>query len=243
MRAVLTYHSLDRSGSAISQTPEAFARQMAWLAAQQVAVVSLDTLLAMPSSARACAITFDDGLQNVADHAAPILAAHGWTATMFVPTARVGGDNRWSAEGRHPVPTLPVMGWDALGRLAEAGWVIAAHTRNHPSLPTLEDAALDDELEGAHADIVAALGVAPRWLAYPFGDHDARVVARAARWYAGACTTELRHLAPGDPPLMVPRLDAWYLASAMQWWAWGSSAWRSYFAARRAMRRVRAALG
>lgn len=242
MRAVLTYHSLDDSGSAISQTPEAFARQMAWLAAQQVAVVSLDALLAMPVLARACAITFDDGLQNVADHAAPILAARGWSATMFVPTARVGGDNRWSAAGRHPIPVLRVMDWDALGRLADAGWTIGAHTRTHPSLPTLDDAALDDELGGAHDDIRAGLGLTPHWLAYPFGDHDARVVARAARWYHGACTTELRALGAAEAPLAVPRLDAWYLETAMRW-DWGSSRWRGYFALRRVLRQTRAAVG
>jgi peptidoglycan/xylan/chitin deacetylase (PgdA/CDA1 family) len=243
MRAILTYHSLDDSGSAISQPPEAFARQMAWLAAQQVAVVSLDALLALPASARACAITFDDGLQTVADLAAPILAERGWTATMFVPTAHVGGDNRWNAAGRHPVPTLPVMDWNALGRLAEAGWTIGAHSRTHPSLPTLADAALDEELAGAQADIVAHLGRTPHWLAYPFGDHDARVATRAAQWYRGACTTELRALADDDAPLALPRLDAWYLEPAMRRWAWGSRGWRGYVALRCGLRHVRAMIG
>jgi hypothetical protein len=73
--------------------------------------------------------------------------------------------------------------------------------------------------------------------------NEARVAARAARWYAGACTTELRALAVNDPPLCVPRLDAWYLGTAMRRWAWGSPAWRGYFAVRRAIRRVRAVLG
>jgi len=72
--------------------------------------------------------------------------------------------------------------------------------------------------------------------------NEARVAARAARWYAGACTTELRALAVNDPPLCVPRLDAWYLGTAMRRWAWGSPAWRGYFAVRRAIRRVRAVL-
>ena len=240
MRAILTYHSLDRSGSAISVTPESFARQMHWLASQQVAVVSLDALLALPPSVPACAITFDDALQNVHDLALPVLAARGWSATMFVPTAYVGGVNRWNITGRHPIPPLPVMDWDALGRLVDAGWHIGAHTRTHPSLPSLDDAALDEELEGSQADIVARLGLTPQWLAYPFGDLSARVVARAARWYAGACTTELRALAVDDAPLAVPRLDAWYLETAMRHWAWGSPAWRGYFATRRGLRRVRA---
>jgi peptidoglycan/xylan/chitin deacetylase (PgdA/CDA1 family) len=243
MRAILTYHSLDRSGSAISVAPESFARQMHWLASQSVAVVSLDELLALPPSVRACAITFDDALQNVADHALPIFAAYGWTATVFVPTARVGRDNLWKAQGRHPVPALPLMPWDTLGRLAESGWSIESHTRSHPSLPSLSDTCLDDELGGAQADIIAELGITPRWLAYPFGDYDARVSARCAKWYTGACTTVLRPLAPADAPFALPRLDAWYLGLAMRHWNWGSPAWRGYFAVRRLMRRVREVLG
>ena len=44
MRAILTYHSIDESGSPISMSEEVFRSQIAWLAKGHVKVVSLETL-------------------------------------------------------------------------------------------------------------------------------------------------------------------------------------------------------
>ena len=44
MRAILTYHSIDESGSAISISEAVFRAQIAWLAKSDVRVVTLDAL-------------------------------------------------------------------------------------------------------------------------------------------------------------------------------------------------------
>jgi len=51
MRAILTYHSIDESGSVISISEEVFREQIAWLARSHVRVVTLDTLMRMHSDA------------------------------------------------------------------------------------------------------------------------------------------------------------------------------------------------
>jgi peptidoglycan/xylan/chitin deacetylase (PgdA/CDA1 family) len=240
VRAILTYHSIDPSGSAVSVDPEAFAGQLAWLAREDVQVVTLDTLLALPHDTRAVAITFDDALANIATEAAPWLAERGWPATVFVPTRHVGRDNQWQAQGQHTVPVLPLLDWEGLGRLTEAGWTVGAHTRHHARLPACADAALADELEGAVADITTHLGSVPRWLAYPFGDMDRRVRDAAAQWFTGACTTVLRPLGGGDDPLALPRLDAYYLTPRVCGLPWGGETLRRYLAVRRLLRDTRA---
>jgi peptidoglycan/xylan/chitin deacetylase (PgdA/CDA1 family) len=240
VRAILTYHSIDPSGSAISVHPEAFARQVAWLARERVRVVTLDALLTLPADAQAVAITFDDALANIASTAAPILAAQGWPATVFVPTAHVGRDNQWQAQGHHQVPALPVLDWGALEQLVAGGWTVGAHTRHHARLPSCSDGALADELGGAVADIGRHLGATPDWLAYPFGDLDRRVRDAAARWFTGACTTVLRPLGGGEDPLALPRLDAYYLSPRVCRWRWGGGRMRRYLAARRLLRDTRA---
>ena len=45
MRAILTWHSLDRSGSPISVPPEEFRRQVEWLTASGVRAVTVGKLL------------------------------------------------------------------------------------------------------------------------------------------------------------------------------------------------------
>ena len=56
MRAILTYHSIDESGSPISISEQVFRSQIAWLAKGHVKVVSLETLMGMPASANAVAL-------------------------------------------------------------------------------------------------------------------------------------------------------------------------------------------
>jgi peptidoglycan/xylan/chitin deacetylase (PgdA/CDA1 family) len=239
MRAILTYHSIDGSGSAVSVSPSSFRRQIEWLAAEGVRVVSLAELPALPPESRAVALTFDDGIANLDAEAAPVLQANGMTATVFVVTNRVGKDNRWEGRSRYRSPALPLLGWDELGRLASRGWGIGSHSRTHCRLPGCGDGRLDDELDGSAGDIAAALGTRPRWLAYPYGALDARVAARAAATYELACTTELRPLGVRVPPMRLPRIDAWYLRSGLRRVGWGSPAFRAILGARRLMRAAR----
>jgi len=66
VKATLTYHSLDDSGSAISVAPDAFARHLQWLSSGMVRVLTLGQLVNEPDDAAdAVAITFDDGFLNV----------------------------------------------------------------------------------------------------------------------------------------------------------------------------------
>ena len=86
----------------------------------------------------------------------------------------------------HHPGSVATMGWGALRNLAERGLEIASHTVSHPHLPRLDDAGLRLELEESKARIEDELGRPCRFLAYPFGDDDARVhgAAEAAGYEA-----------------------------------------------------------
>lgn len=241
MRAILTYHSIDDSGSPVSLAAAAFRRHVDWLAAGAVRVASLDDLLAGPAAEPAVALTFDDAFANFAD-AAPLLLERGWPVTLFVVTDHVGGTNAWGGRPAPGIPTLPLLDWGALGRLAEAGVTIGSHTRRHPRLPALGPAELEDELGDSAARIARELGTAPRWFAYPYGALSRRVVERAAAHYAGAVTTEHRPLGRREAAWRLPRLDAWYFRGPAALRGWGGPRLRSAIWARRQARRVRAAM-
>ena len=242
MRAILTYHSIDPSGSPVSVSHEAFGRQVAWLAGERVRVVPLLELLALPDDADAVALTFDDGLVSVATEAAPLLQAHGFSATVFVVSRQVGGNNRWGGGNAPGIPVFPLLGWDALGRLLEQGFEIGAHSRHHPRLTACSDAELFDELEGAAEDIAGRLGRRPTTFAYPYGDIDARVAAAAVAVYDLACTAEFRPLGAADPRERLPRLDAYYFRRGNRLAQWGTPAFWGYVAWRRALRAVHRAI-
>jgi peptidoglycan/xylan/chitin deacetylase (PgdA/CDA1 family) len=176
-----------------------------------------EAVLRPPPDAKTLAITFDDAYRSVIELALPILSRAGFVATVFAPTAYVGteepmawpGIDHWR-DTEHAEELVP-MSWEELKRLAEAGWEIGSHTHSHPRLPTLDDAALESELQRSRQEIERQLGSC-RSLAYPYGDHDDRVIeaARQAR-YEAAGTLPARLMRPAGtldwPRIVVTRPD------------------------------------
>jgi peptidoglycan/xylan/chitin deacetylase (PgdA/CDA1 family) len=207
-----------------------------------VRVVGLEALLDGRDLSPAVALTFDDGFSNFATEAAPLLLGHGLPVTLFVVSGQVGGDNRWRGRGDAGVPVLPLLDWDELGRLREAGVSLAAHSRTHPRLTRLDASALEAELVLGAEEMHQRLGERPVGLAYPYGDVNNTVAAVAARHYDWACTVEFRHLGSSERPHLLPRIDAWYFRDATRLARWGSADFRAWVWGRKQARRVRAAL-
>ncbi len=107
MKAIVTYHSIDGSDSVISVDRDTFRRHVEWLCAANVPVRPLSDLV-QPECAEGIALTFDDGFENFATDAWPILRAHRLPATVFVVSDRVGRDNGWDS-GDVRIPRLPLM--------------------------------------------------------------------------------------------------------------------------------------
>ena len=242
MRAILTYHSVDPSGSPISVDEAAFRAHVDWLASGAVRVVPLDAIATAPGDQDSVALTFDDAFRNFADVAWPLLRRHRLPVTLFVVTARTGQTNAWNGASSPGIPTLPLMDWDALGRVAAEGVTLGAHSRSHPDLRRSDQAQLRDELAGSADDIAARTGQRPAAFAYPYGGVNARVAATAGETFRLGCTTELRELGSAEAPLRLPRLDAFYLRAAGRLESYGTPSLRRYLALRAGLRRVRAAL-
>lgn len=237
MRAILTYHSIDRSGSVISIEPAAFRRHAEWLSRSGVSVVGLRGLLDLEPGRPAVALTFDDGFANFASEAWPVLEGYGFPATLFVATGHVGTVNAWES-GDGP-PLLPLLDWPELGRLAEQGVMLGSHSMSHTDLRRSTDGALIDELERSADRMKAETGFEPAVFAYPYGRVDERVANATRARYSLAVTTEFRELRAGDDPLRLPRLDAWYFRETGRLEAFGTSSFRRFVTVRRQLRRAR----
>jgi len=237
MRAILTYHSMDRSGSVISVEPEAFRRHVEWLMEHGVAVADLEQLMRMDPSDTAIALTFDDGFANFAEHAWPVLKEYGLTATLFVPTGHAGGTNAWESGGSLPV--LPLLDWDALARLAEDGLVLGSHSVTHANLCQTDGAQLADELSTSAERIAAETGTVPVSFAYPYGAVDDRVAVAVADRYRHAVTTEFAIPGRDTDRSRVPRLDAWYFREPGRLEQFGTPGFERFVNLRRGLRRIR----
>jgi peptidoglycan/xylan/chitin deacetylase (PgdA/CDA1 family) len=238
MKAILTFHAVEPRESLLALTPEGLRGLVLGIRASGHAIVPLAELLASPAPDRV-ALTFDDGLASVAEHALPLLRELEAPATLYLTTGYVGRDNGWP--GQPPgIARLPMLDWDGVEALVRAGWAIEAHSVNHPDLRTCSEAEREDEVAGSCEAIERRLGTRPRSFAYPYGYLDPAVVACAGRHVACAVTTRLAPLdGEADDPLCLPRLDSYYLRGGWLQRRFGSAPANAWLALRAAARRVR----
>lgn len=219
MLAILTYHSIDDSGSVVSIAPRTFAEQMNALAEAGFRGISMREALTYRQANRRwperCAVlTFDDGFANFYETAMPEIAKHSFSATVFVISGHVGGRNDWDAPPAG-LGSQRMLDWPQLKELDEQGIEIGAHTRTHPDLRRLSKLEIEAEITGCCSDIEERTGQAVESFAYPYGYLNRQAEEVAQQTMTAACTTELRR-ADGEPLHLLPRVDMYYLQSPPQ---------------------------
>jgi peptidoglycan/xylan/chitin deacetylase (PgdA/CDA1 family) len=213
---VLCYHAVSPIWSAsLSVTPDLLERQLTELRRRGWRGVTFRQAVLDPPAERTLSVTFDDAFASVARLAHPILSSLGLPGTVFAPTAFMSGAQPLSWPGvdhwrqTASASELESMSWEQLGRLVQDGWEVGSHTRTHPRLTHLDDAALQAELEQSREEILTNLGTACDTIAYPYGDVDPRVAnaAAAAGYVAGAT---LGHSLRPIGPLRWPRIGVYH---------------------------------
>ena len=209
---ILMYHRIapeDEGGrSRYSLTPEAFDAQLRLLAQAGYHSIGLDAWRdavehRRNTLGRPIILTFDDGYADFAEHAWPRLVQYGFGATLFLVTGHVGGTSRWDG-----ARARPLLDWDRLARLRDAGLQIGAHSHTHRPLTALPLAEVVREAAESRERIAAALGEVVPAFAYPYGDHDPVV-----RHLVGACgfrfglTVRAGAAGFGDDLLDLPRFE------------------------------------
>lgn len=210
---IFTYHSIDHppAGTPLAKLhvrPLEFERQCRWLVRLGMRGVSMTEGYRALQAGRAgklVAITLDDGYQDNLLHAAAILKRHGFGATCYVVTDTIGGTNVWDAAlgvPRRMMSERDLQAWQA------QGFEIGSHTCSHPHLDQLQPQVLAAELAGSRQRLQALTGTAVEHFCYPYGDHDAAVVAAARQaGYVTATTTRKGIAQTGDDPLQLPRIS------------------------------------
>jgi peptidoglycan/xylan/chitin deacetylase (PgdA/CDA1 family) len=232
---ILTYHSIDRSASVISVTPERFREHMANLAGRRI--VPLRDIQRTPGGV---ALTFDDGFRNFSEHALPILQEFGYPATVFLVSGFIGGRNNWPTQPAQPhVPTLDLMSWSDVEQIVRLGIDLGAHTVTHPFLSRLAQEGIEREMADGKARLEDRTGRKIDAFAYPYGDMNGRVRAAAERYFAIACGTQLAFVTEGSDSLDLPRIDMFYLRKRFWFERLGTSTGRAYLALRASMRHLR----
>lgn len=185
---VLYYHYIrvnpsprDRLGFSLSVPPAMFRAQMQYLADHGFHVVRLhDAVLAIlhhtSLPARPVVLTFDDGYADFYTQAIPVLLSHGFPATDFVISGRMGWGSYMTA--------AQVQAADRMG------FTIGAHTVDHVALAAAPPAWAAWEIRQSKATLEALLGHPVLDFAYPYGSYNAydQGLVRRLGFEVGAAT-------------------------------------------------------
>lgn len=207
---VLCYHSVSDDWShQLAVTRRSFEQQLSGLLRRGYRPIAAENVV---SGAKRCLhVTFDDAYADIFAHALPVLERLGIPATVFAATAFADGGRPLAVpelahEARENPERLATMSWDKLGELARRGFTVGSHTVTHPHLTSLSDAELARELRDSRAQVESRLGRPCTLLAYPYGEHDARVHAAARRsGYEAAFALGVG--ASRDNRYAIPRVD------------------------------------
>jgi peptidoglycan/xylan/chitin deacetylase (PgdA/CDA1 family) len=232
---ILTYHSLDLSGSVISVQPAVFRQQMEYLVESGAGIVPLEAARNTPGS---IAITFDDGFRNFYEHAFPVLREFRLPATVFVVSGYCGRRNDWPSQPAGVV-AAELMSWSEVEELSRAGIGIGAHTVSHPRMSGLSSAEVEEELSACRAAIEDRTGKPVRTFAYPYGESTPEVRAAVRRQFDWACGTRLGYLSAHSDAVDLPRIDMYYLQKRYWFEGLRRGRGRAYLSARGFLRGLR----
>ena len=185
---ILYYHYIrnnpnprDRLGFSLSTPPAMFRAQMQYLADHGFHVISLHEAVVavrnhsgLPS--RPIVLTFDDGYADFFTAAVPILQSHGFTATSFVISGRMG----W---GGFMTPSQ-------VATASGMGFTIGAHTVDHVALAAQTPARATWEMKQSKLALEQLLGHPVVDFAYPYGSFNQYDMAQAkSLGFETACST------------------------------------------------------
>lgn len=166
----LMYHKVDAIvpadavGRDLTVAPASFAAQLRWLRAHHIrtltAAALADALHRGQHPQRAVVLTFDDGYEDAATTALPLLRANHATATFYISSGFIGTP-------RH-------LSWAQVRTLQAAGMEIACHGTYHLDLSQLDRAEQMREAKHCIETFARYLhGFRPVTYAYPAGQYDA----------------------------------------------------------------------
>ena len=209
---VLMYHQItDKLNNTpmpnLRVSPKRFARQLSFLQKHGYQTITLHQAYNGPVPSKPIVLTFDDAYADFYHEAWPLLKARNMTATVFVVTSALGGNNAWDIP--KGMPEEQIITREQLKELHEGGIEIGGHSHSHMVLTELSERCLLREITGCQKILTDITGHPARTFSYPFGLYNDKVCQAVARaGFTLACTTKPGKMQPrkSEGQLVIPRI-------------------------------------
>jgi peptidoglycan/xylan/chitin deacetylase (PgdA/CDA1 family) len=216
---ILMYHGISNSIHPgihpyyeTTTTPTVFLEQAQFLKDHRYQVVGLEELpgifsLKRKKDTKFVIMTFDDGLLDFYTNAFPVLKEYGFSATVFLPTGKVG----------RSVANQTVMSWVHARELMCNGIAFGSHSVSHTKLVELEAEEVDREIRDSKEELEAQLGGHIASFSYPYAFPETntkflllleKLLSRCG--YELGVTTAIGRSSIRDRPLFLKRLPVNY---------------------------------
>lgn len=213
---VLLYHKVnDVAGNPGSVPVSLFAQHVEALEGMGFRAVGLDDVRAFfregaPLPPGATLITFDDGYADTLEHAAPVLARHGYPAVVFVPVGHVGTDRLLPHDEGLAAPN-PLLDWDGLAAIERLGVRVESHGVDHVPLTALPPDAARRQIVASRRVLEERLGRPVTAYAFVKGSRTHQgpehVAMLAEAGYELAFTTVTGSVSRAADPLLLRRYN------------------------------------
>ncbi|MCA8883682.1 MAG: polysaccharide deacetylase family protein [Rhodobacteraceae bacterium] len=238
---ILMFHSISDAAGPTAIPVEIFKAQMRAIAESGLPVITMDALvdarrMGKPLPPRSIVITFDDGFQDFADTAFPVLQSHDFPVLVFLTTEYIGRQEGWDGANK---PERDIMDWETVRDLASQGVAFGSHSVTHSDLTMLSDDTLGIEINVSKAEIEDQLQQPVYHFAPPYGLTNDHVTAAASGVYRTLATTRLGQVGPADHLHGLPRLEMFYFTNLTRWREHLAGTGTAYLRRRKMLRWVR----
>lgn len=239
---ILTYYSIDNSGSAISISPVLFSQHLRYLKEKHFTVITLSEGLKLLTGHeplyKKVVLTFDDGYENFHSRAFPLLSQYHFPATVFVVARYVGRESSWDKKNRASAQRL--MNWSQVEKLSHSGIEFGSKSLTHRDLTRISIDEVREEVEESRTMIEEHVGKGVHIFSYPFGLYNSTVREMVRKHYDAAVGTNVAEATDKEDPYDLSRVDVHYIAHHFE--LLGKAVATPYLAIRNTVRRIRDSL-
>jgi peptidoglycan/xylan/chitin deacetylase (PgdA/CDA1 family) len=174
---ILMYHSISTSTNPLFKRwavpPEMFEEHLSYLSRHQYVPITVTDLVRARTAGDITLppypviLTFDDAYADFYESAFPALLRHGFVATLYVPTAYVGGTCSWLRQEGETM--RPMASWSQLAEMSAGGIECGGHSHGHIQMDAIPIDAADAEIRQCKAILEDHLGKEALTFAYPHG--------------------------------------------------------------------------
>ncbi len=210
---ILTYHrigfpSKGKKYETLTVLPQRFRAQLKLLQLMNFTHRSLDDVAENFKNKekflkKQIVLSFDDGFDDLYEHAFPSLVKMAIPAIIYLVTDRT--ENTW--DRKTALRPLKLLSLDRISEMSRHGIIFGSHTRTHENLTQCTDDQLLNEVVNSKKIIEDMLGLEVKHFCYPFGAVNQRVADTVKQaGYQTACTTKKGSVYLNNNPFMLPRL-------------------------------------